>query len=185
MNISNLLQGEKIRLTAVTNEDVTTIAGWYEDTVFSRLFDATPARPRNTDYWLNWLKDQEKKSDNFLFAIRPRNRNELIGYIQLEDFLWSHENCWLSIGIGEKQNWGKGFGREAVELILKYAFHELNLHRIQLTVFSYNERAISLYESLGFKQEGVFREHLQRDGRRYDMLLLGLLRREWELSQES
>ena len=160
MNISNLLQGEKIRLTAVTNEDVTTIAGWYEDTVFSRLFDATPARPRNTDYWLNWLKDQEKKSDNFLFAIRPRNRNELIGYIQLEDFLWSHENCWLSIGIGEKQNWGKGFGREAVELILKYAFHELNLHRFlaitngrspctNLWVLSKRASSESIYKEMG------------------------------------
>ena len=77
-----------------------------------------------------------------------------------------------------------GYGREAIELTLKFAFHELNLHRIQLTVFSYNERAIALYESFGFKREGVFREHLQRDGRRYDMYLFGLLRHEWELTQE-
>ena len=179
-----MLQGEKIRLTAVSNDDVTTIASWYEDTVFSRMFDATPARPRSKDYWLNWLKQQEKGTDNFLFAIRPIDGNTLLGYVQLEDFLWPHQNCWLSIGLGDKTNWGKGYGREAIELTLKFAFHELNLHRIQLTVFSYNERAIALYESFGFKREGVFREHLQRDGRRYDMYLFGLLRYEWELTQE-
>ena len=184
MQKSNMLQGEKIRLTAVSNDDVTTIASWYEDTVFSRMFDATPARPRSKDYWLNWLKQQEKGTDNFLFAIRPIDGNTLLGYVQLEDFLWPHQNCWLSIGLGDKTNWGKGYGREAIELTLKFAFYELNLHRIQLTVFSYNERAIALYESFGFKREGVFREHLQRDGHRYDMHLFGLLRHEWELTQE-
>jgi RimJ/RimL family protein N-acetyltransferase len=65
-------------------------------------------------------------------------------------------------------------------LALRFAFDELNLHRLQLTAFSYNERAVALYEKLGFRQEGVFREFLQRDGRRHDMILFGLLRHEWE-----
>jgi RimJ/RimL family protein N-acetyltransferase len=88
--------------------------------------------------------------------------------------------AWLGIGIGDREQWGKGYGREAMELVLRYGFHELNLHRIQLTVFEYNERAIALYEKLGFRREGVYREFMQRDGKRYDMLLYGLLRREWE-----
>lgn len=184
MNTTNLLKGEKIRLTAVSQYDLATISGWYEDTAFSRLFDATPARPRSKDYWSTWLEEQEKDNDNYLFAIRPSKGDTLLGYVQLEDFLWPHQNCWLSIGLGDKKNWGKGFGREAVEMILRFAFLELNLHRVQLTVFSYNERAIALYEALGFKREGVFREHLHRDGRRYDMLLYGLLRREWQSTQE-
>ncbi len=70
-----------------------------------------------------------------------------------------------------------------MELILRFVFHELNLHRIQLTVFSYNERAVALYENLGFTREGVYREHLQRDGQRHDMYLYGLLRREWSEGQ--
>ena len=67
-----------------------------------------------------------------------------------------------------------------MRLLLDYAFGELNLHRFQLTVFAYNERASALYEKLGFVREGVFREFLLRDGTRYDMYLYGLLRREWE-----
>ena len=92
MKISNMLQGEKIRLTAVSNDDVAAIVSWYEDTAFSRMFDATPARPKSQDFWLSWLKEQEKKTDNFLFAIRPRNSSALIGYVQLEDILWPNNS---------------------------------------------------------------------------------------------
>ena len=90
----------------------------------------------------------------------------------------------VSIAIGEAKCRGKGYGYEVMQLVLRFAFDELNLHRIQLTVFSYNERAIALYEKLGFHREGVYREHLQRDGRRYDMYLYGLLRSEWEKGLE-
>ena len=86
----------------------------------------------------------------------------------------------LSIGIGDQSNRGKGYGSEAMRLIIDYAFFELNLHRIQLTVFDYNQQAIALYERLGFQREGVFREFGQRDGKRYDMYLYGILYEEWE-----
>jgi RimJ/RimL family protein N-acetyltransferase len=66
-----------------------------------------------------------------------------------------------------------------MELLLDFAFNEINLHRVFLTVFSYNQRAIRLYEKLGFQREGIYREHLQRDGQRFDMLHYGILRREW------
>jgi RimJ/RimL family protein N-acetyltransferase len=68
---------------------------------------------------------------------------------------------------------------------LRFAFHELNLFRVCLTVFSYNAAAIALYEQLGFTREGTYREHIERDGQRYDMVLYGLLRPEWEKMQGS
>ena len=76
-------------------------------------------------------------------------------------------------------------GREAMQLALAFAFNELNLYRVCLTVFSYNDQAITLYERLGFVREGAYRQHLERDGRRYDMYLYGLLRPEWEKSKDS
>lgn len=176
----NLLRGQKIRLTAVSQEDLPTITHWYEDTGFSRLFDAKPALPKSKAQWTNWLEKSEKDRDSYLFAIRRVEDDFLIGIAELDGILWTHQNCWLSIGIGERANWGQGYGREAVELTLRYAFNELNMHRVQLTVFSYNERAIALYEGLGFTREGIYREHLHRDGRHYDMYLYGLLRSEWE-----
>jgi RimJ/RimL family protein N-acetyltransferase len=70
-----------------------------------------------------------------------------------------------------------------MRLLLHFAFGELNLRRVQLTVFSYNAAAIRLYEKLGFRREGAFREFVQRDGQLYDLYLYGLLRREWEASR--
>lgn len=177
---TNLLRGQKVRLTAVAKEDLPTITRWYEDAGFSRLFDAKPAVPKSETQWATWLEEQNKSKEAYLFAIRRLDKDTLIGYIEIDDILWAHQNCWLGIGLGDRTNWGQGYGREAMELILKFAFHELNLHRVQITVFSYNERAIALYERLGFTREGVYREFLQRDGRRHDMILFGLLRSEWE-----
>lgn len=71
-----------------------------------------------------------------------------------------------------------------MELALDFAFYELNLNRVQLTVFDYNQSAISLYKKLGFQQEGSYREFIHRNGKRHDMLLFGLLKREWESRTE-
>jgi RimJ/RimL family protein N-acetyltransferase len=175
----NILRGPTVHLTAMSKDDLPIITGWYEDAGFGRLFDATPAAPRSPEQWAKWLDEQHASQKDYLFAIRCNDDNLLIGYVNLDGILWSHRNCWLAIGLGDRANWGKGYGREAMELALKFAFDELNLHRVQLTVFSYNTRAIALYQKLGFTREGVFREHLRREGQYFDMILFGLLRREW------
>lgn len=180
MAASGLLQGEQVRLTALTADDLPIIAGWQQDAEFLRLFDARPAYPQTESALAEWLNERRKASDAFLFAIRRREGDELLGYVELEGILWSHQCGWLSIAIGERAAWGQGYGTEATRLLLEFAFRELNLYRVQLTVFSYNERAIALYEKLGFQREGTFREFLNRDGERHDMHLYGLLRREWE-----
>ncbi len=176
---SNILHGGRVRLTAVVKDDLPTITRWYEDTVFARLFEATPAMPKTEEQWSEWLQEQQKRKDNYLFAIRPEGNESLIGYAQLDEILWNHRTAWLAIGLGDRMNWGQGYGQEALALLLKFAFHELNLYRVQLTVFGYNDRAIALYEKMGFAREGVFRQFLERDGQRHDMILYGLLRDEW------
>jgi RimJ/RimL family protein N-acetyltransferase len=159
--------------------DLPTIARWQQNGTFLRLFDALPAYPKTETALADWLEERQKDTAAFLFAIRLLEDDELIGYAELEGILWAHQVGWLSIAIGEPAHRGQGYGSEALGLLLTFAFNELNLHRLQLTVFNYNERAIALYEKLGFRREGTFREHLQRDGQRYDMFLYGLLRHEW------
>lgn len=175
----NILHGERVRLTAVDKDDLPAIGRWFEDAGFARLFDAMPAAPKSQAELSRWLEDMQKDKNGFLFAIRPVDGQALLGYAELDGILWSNGTAWLGLGLGERDNWGKGYGAEAAQLVLNFAFSELNLRRVQLTVFSYNERAISLYENLGFVREGVYREYLQRDGRAYDMILYGLLRTEW------
>ena len=182
---ANIMRGDKVRLTAVDKNDLPVIGRWYEDAGFARLFDATPAAPKSEAELSEWLENMQKDKSGFLFAIRPVDGQTLLGYVELDGILWSNGTAWLGLGLGERDIWGQGYGTEAALLALNFAFNELNLRRVQLTVFSYNERAIALYEKLGFVREGVFREHLQRDGRLYDMILYGLLRREWQGAGES
>ena len=179
-NLVALLQGDRLQLTALTKVDLPTIAEWQQNTTFLRLFDALPAYPKSEDALVQWLEERQKAQNAFLFAVRLTEPGTLIGYLELEGILWAHQTGWASIAIGDPASWGQGYGTEAMQLLLTYAFFELNLHRVQLTVFSYNQRAIALYEKLGFQREGVYRELLQRDGQRHDMYLYGLLRREWE-----
>jgi RimJ/RimL family protein N-acetyltransferase len=176
----NMWQGQRVRLTGLTKEDMKSAATWYNDAGFLRLLDAKAARPRSEEDLGKWLEEEQKNPRSFPFAVRLLDSDTLIAVLVLDGILWSHGVAWLSIGIGDRDNWGKGYGREAMTLLLNYAFRELNLHRVQLTVFEYNERAIALYERLGFQREGVYREFMQRDGQRYDMYLYGLLSREWQ-----
>lgn len=85
----------------------------------------------------------------------------------------------MIIDIGEKEYWGSGYGFEAVNVLLTYAFLEQNIHRISLNVFAFNERAIRLYERIGFQQEGRSREAIFRDGRYHDIIQMGLLQTEF------
>jgi RimJ/RimL family protein N-acetyltransferase len=125
------------------------------------------------------LEDGEQGKTNFLLGIRPLDRDKLLGLVELDGIIWPHGTSAVSIAIGEQAERGKGYGREAMALALDFAFRELNLHRVFLTVFSYNTAAMAMYEKLGFMHEGTHRQHLQRDGQRFDMLLYGMLRYEW------
>ena len=179
---TNLLRGEKVRLTALTDSDVPTLTAWYSDGEFLRLFD-TPVIPKTAAEVSKWLEDMQKSSRNFAFAVRPIEGDKLIGYLEIDGIQWTHGTGGMGLGIGDPADRGQGYGYEAGQMGLRLAFHELNLHRITVTVFEYNTHSLALCEKLGFQREGVYREHLQHDGRRYDTILLGLLRREWEARQ--
>jgi RimJ/RimL family protein N-acetyltransferase len=100
--------------------------------------------------------------------------------VELDGIAWPHGDAWIGIGLGERAYWGKGYGSDALRVLLRFAFQELNLHRVTLNVFEYNTRALKTYERLGFTIEGTVREALLRDGRRWDLIFMGLLRQEWE-----
>ncbi|MBN8192510.1 GNAT family N-acetyltransferase [Bacillus sp. NTK074B] len=175
--MKRLLTGNRMDLTGFQEEDISSIKKWNQNEEVQRLLDALPPKPKTEEEIKKWMVPEE---NSFRFAIRLKDDGRIIGFVELDGILWTHRVGWISISIGDETAWGSGYGREAMECLLAYGFHELNLHRLQLTVFSYNERAIRLYESLGFRKEGSYRQFLQRDGKRYDMFLFGLLAGEWE-----
>ena len=181
--ISNLLQGPRLRLSAVQEADYEALARWHQDTAFLRLLDARPAMPPTPKMIREEIEDLQKSQRSFAFSVRLLDSDALIGYAEIDGILWAHRVGGLGLGIDDPAYRGQGYGTEAAGLALAFAFRELNLHRITATVFSYNQASLRMCEKLGFTREGVFREFLERDGQRHDMILLGLLRREWEAYQ--
>ncbi|MFO1443886.1 GNAT family N-acetyltransferase [Bacillus sp. Bva_UNVM-123] len=106
--------------------------------------------------------------------------NEIpIGIVSLINIDYKNRNAECIIDIGEKEYWGKGYGSEGLKLLLDYVFYEMNLHRVYLKVFSFNDRAVRLYNKIGFQQEGSSRQSLFRDGEWHDIIHMGLLQKEY------
>jgi RimJ/RimL family protein N-acetyltransferase len=104
----------------------------------------------------------------------------LLGWVNSYRHDPSHRTIWAGIDICESAFWGRGIGTEALGLWIGYLFANLDLHRIGLETWSGNERMIRCARKCGFTEEGRFRENVEYDGRRYDGVKFGLLRREWD-----
>ena len=125
------------------------------------------------------LEDEGGDPNTLAFRLRTLENDRLIGFVALHSIEWNNQAGLLAIGIGEAEYRNRGYGSDALRLILRYAFEELNLNRVGLDVIANNERAIAAYERAGFRREGAMRSAVQRDGRRHDRLIMGILREEW------
>ena len=180
---NDAFQGELIRLATVDTEKFSAIySQWMHDTEFQRLF--------NSDVSVLYTQKQVQEffekiiPEHYFFGIHTLADNKLIGLLGLDGVEWVAGNTWIGIGLGEREYWGKGYGTDAMKVAVRFAFLELNLHRVSLDVFEYNPRAIHCYEKAGFRHEGRARGVLNRDGRRWDLIYMSILRSEWEESRQ-
>lgn len=114
------------------------------------------------------------------YMIEHKESGRTVGIVSLIRIDSKNRCAELIIDIGEKDMWGKGIGTAAVTLILQFAFDELNLHRVFLQVFAFNEHAIKLYEKMGFTHEGRLRHALYRTGNWHDIVVMGILKPEYK-----
>jgi hypothetical protein len=180
---ADLFQGQLIRLCAPRPEDPEVLSHWSEDGVYRRHADTDPPRPVTAEHFRERDEMVDSDPDNFEFRIRTIDEDRLVGFVGIWRVEWANRHAWLAAGIGDAADRGRGYGGEAVSMALRYAFHELSLHRLSLDVISDNEPAIGLYRKLGFEQEGCQRERVLRDGTASDLLYMGLLARDWERRQ--
>jgi RimJ/RimL family protein N-acetyltransferase len=179
--MKDLYRGSLVRLSDESPEVLAkAFTKWNQDSEQHRLADDDPAQ-----LWSekaikeNMEKRAERTSQAFRFSIRTLADETLIGGVSLWVASWTHADAWMGISIGERDYWGRGYGTEAVRLILQYGFVELNLRRISLGLHEYNKRALKSYEKAGFTLEGRMRGEGWRDGVHYDSLWMGILREEW------
>ena len=175
-------EGRLVRLAIFDPEnDAGHLARWNQDSEFQQLLSSGPAclwLPRQIKEWM-----EKHYEEMYSFTIRTLADDRAIGNVELSGISWPAGDAWVGIGIGEREYWGKGYGTDAMNLILRFAFETLNLKRVSLTVFEYNERAVRSYEKCGFRPEGRLRQWMQRAGQRYDLIFMGVLREEWEALQ--
>ncbi|HLY09365.1 MAG TPA: GNAT family protein [Planctomycetota bacterium] len=127
----------------------------------------------------SWLGTLHEKSEEHVFGIALREGERLIGCCGLHGVSLPHRWGELGILIGEKEAQGKGYGAEAIGLLLDYGFATLGLHRVALRVYANNERGIRCYEKCGFRREGALREARWWAGRWWDILEYAILEHEW------
>ena len=178
-----LLKGNLVRLSAVDHEELgKAYAKWNRDSELKRLSDSSAARLHSSRAGMTFFeKDIEKPSEaQHYFCIRAIEDDRLLGDINLDVINnWASRNAFVGIGVNNREDWGKGYGTEAMKLMLQFAFTEVNLYRVTLTVFEYNPRAIRSYEKAGFCDEGRLRGALLKDGKRWDVLYMGILCDDW------
>jgi RimJ/RimL family protein N-acetyltransferase len=184
-NTTGLLTGQLVRLAALDSEkDVETIARWDMDSEYMRQLDGgphLPARARTIREEIE--KTQSEGATTLEFAVRTLADDKLIGFVAFDGISWQHGDTFVAIGIGDMAYRGNGYGTDAMRVLLRYGFMELNLYRIQLDAFSYNERAIKSYLKAGFVEEGRQRGMLLRDGQRWDLVYMSVLRDQWILRE--
>ena len=153
-----MLIGDRVRLRALEREDLHTLVRWMNDPeVRENLMVYEPISTQAEERWLEGLVERD---NDYVFGIEALIDQAWvhIGNVGLHGIDRHHRRAEIGVVIGEKDSWGQGFGSEALALMMRFAFHELGLHRIELEVFETNLRAMKTYRALGFVEEGVRRE---------------------------
>jgi RimJ/RimL family protein N-acetyltransferase len=181
---TQLFEGRDIRFGPIDHEkDPEIESKWTHDSDFMRMMETAPARPMSPAMVKKQYEKLEKEMDEnknqFYFTIRAQGDDHLIGKASVQWIEWSNGNGFLRLGIGAAEDRCKGYGTQAMHMLLRFAFAELNLFRVSAIVPEYNVGAIALLKKFGFVQEVARRKSLERDGCRWDIYVFGLLKDEW------
>ncbi|MFC5528279.1 GNAT family N-acetyltransferase [Cohnella yongneupensis] len=180
------LYGDTIKLREYRREDLPWIRMWVNNPeIVSYLSDIFlyPHTQQSTEEFLESML--EGKPDGRGFVICEPGSEQYIGNVNLDSIDWKNRVGSIGIVIGSPEYLGLGIGTEAMKLLVRFAFLELNLNRLELQVYDFNERAYRSYIKCGFVEEGRLRQRLYKNGRYADVIQMGLLRSEWVDEREN
>jgi RimJ/RimL family protein N-acetyltransferase len=177
-----LLQGERVWLRPIEERDLPAYVAAINDTEVGGL--AGYAWPQSIEDAKRWLLSNREphRGDGFFFAVCELGDDRFIGTTWLKDLNLFHGNAQLAIFM-DRDHLGAGFGTDAQRALLAFAFRNLGLERVWLTVYVSNQRAIRSYEKLGFRTEGTMRRSWRGPRGLEDSLLMAILREDWEATQ--
>ncbi|HLA17024.1 MAG TPA: GNAT family protein [Candidatus Limnocylindrales bacterium] len=173
------LTGTTVVLRRHAPANLAAVRRWYSDPEIGRLARRAEAPMTNAEIE-RFFERHVIGPESLAMAVHERGTGRLIGSCAFSVLDPDNGSALYHITIGEKDTWGRGHGTEATRLMLAHAFETLGLHRIGLTVFAFNERAIRAYRRCGFTVEGRAREAIWRDGTYWDELFMSILRSDWK-----
>ena len=192
---TSLYESARIHLGPIDHDkDAEIEARWTHDADYLRLRYLDPALPLSAAQLKKRYEAFEKEADEghkcFYFTIRlrsddPEQDDRLVGFAKLYEIEWTHGVGQIGLGIGDPGDRRKGYGTDGLNLLLRYAFTELNLFRLSALIPEYNAGALRLFQKAGFIEEVRRRQALNRDGRYWDLIHVGLLQDEWQSLREA
>ena len=178
-----VLKSERLGFVTLIREDIPTMTAWFQNLEYSAYLGSF-GRTLTLEAETKWFEENATPSQSLVcFGILELETERLIGTCSLMDINAAMGLATLGIGIGEPECLGKGYGTEAVRLIVEYGMFFLNLHNIKLEVFGFNPRAIRAYEKAGFRLVGRRRASYVLGGERYDDIIMDILCDEVDLSR--
>ena len=169
------LAGKRVSLRPVEKEDVPDLERWINDEEVRRnLLSFLPMNKADEEEWVAGISKKKATEIVLIITVKGKPIGTVGFHIRPND-----RNATLGIGIGEKRYWGKGYGTEAITLILRYAFNTLNLRKMCLGVIAFNKRAVACYKKCGFKEEGRLKEQHFRDGKYHDEIRMAVFADKW------
>lgn len=174
-----MLEGKITNLRPLDIDDLERAYKWINDGDVTRFLAARyPMSRKDEKAWL-----EQGPPNSFAAGVRMAIETKdgvHIGNLDLHDVRPEDRKAGMGIMIGEKEYWSNGYGTDAIITLLKFAFNEMNLNRVWLHVFEFNERACAAYLKCGFQEEGRLRQHYYGEGRYWDCIVMAVLRHEFE-----
>jgi RimJ/RimL family protein N-acetyltransferase len=173
------LVGEKVYLRPVEKSDAPLVQRWHNDPDIrkSARLGELPVTYTKEEADIDLARDSE---DEIYLLIVKKKGDRPIGFIRLHIIDRTSHNMWLRMIIGDKNARGADLANDALLHVVEWLFSEQNVHRITLETYETNERALRFFKKIGFKQEGVLREAVYKDGKYYNIISLGLLKKEFK-----
>jgi len=182
-----MIKGKRVLLRSFELSDLDEVVRHWNSMELRNLVgaaDSGPASRNDEEEFIKrtWKQRQEKNA--FTFAIETIADGKLIGGISLMNINLTNRSAMLGISIYDPKKRGKGYGQESINLILGFAFRNLNLNRVELETFDFNKRAKKCYQKVGFREVGTKRKARFIDGQYRDVMIMDILRDEWLAKSE-
>ena len=172
-----MITGRVVNLRQITMSDLPKVIEWSQDRELMKYYDElTVNSPREIE---QILQQNITKSDRIDYMIETKNR-EPIGRVFLKKINWLNSNLEIHTMVGQKRKRNFVFGAEAAYLMLLHSFHTLGMHKVYGRVMDYAKEIIKLLKEMGFTKEAVCKKKCFQQGKYHDVLLFGLLDREFE-----